>query len=113
MTDWKIIYYHNKKGEKVVREEIKSFGLNNHARIITVIGMLVEYGFNLPGRYIKHIEGKIWEIRIDRFRILYVAFRNHYFLLLRAFVKKTDKTPRKEIRIALNRMNDYVTRTGE
>jgi hypothetical protein len=57
MTFWKVIYYQNKKGERIVREEIKSFGLVNHARIITLIGMLEEYGLNLSGRHVKHIEG--------------------------------------------------------
>jgi phage-related protein len=113
MSDWTIIYYHNRKGEKVVRQEIESFDLVNQARIVTLIGILAKYGFNLCSHHIKHIKGKIWEIRIDRCRILYVAFRNHCFLLLRAFIKKTNKTPTSEIKIALNRLNDYITRTGE
>ncbi len=113
MSDWTIVYYHNKRGGKVVREEIKSFGLNNHAKIITIIDMLADYGFNLPSRYIKHIEGKIWEIRIDRFRVLYFAFRNRHFVMLRAFIKKTGKTPIKEIGIAHNRLHDYVERSQE
>jgi phage-related protein len=35
---------------------------------------------------------------------------NQQFLLLRAFIKKTVKTPAKEIKIALNRLNDFNTR---
>ena len=75
--------------------------------------MLADYGFNLSSRYVKHIEGKIWELRVDRFRVFYFAYRNHRFVLLRAFIKKTSKTPEKEIKIAYNRLQDYLERSQE
>jgi len=113
MSTWTVIYYHNRKGERLVFQEIADFGLSNQAKITIVIGMLADYGFQMPGRYVKHIQNKLWELRIDRFRVLYVAYTNHQFVLLRAFLKKTTKTPRSEVNIALKRLEDYNERTQE
>ncbi len=110
MSDWKVIYYQNIRGERVVRQEIENFGLKNQARIITLIGILAEYGLNLSGHYIKHVGGDLWELRIDRYRIIYTTVSHRRFLMLRAFIKKTERTPNKEIRIAVNRLHVYLER---
>ena len=51
--------------------------------------------------YIKHIEGRIWEMRLrgrDRIaRALYLTARGRRVIILRVFVKKTQKTPRRAI----------------
>jgi phage-related protein len=39
-------------------------------------------------------------------RALYVTTTGEQVVVVRAFVKKTQKTPAKEIRIALDRAND-------
>ena len=113
MSEWKIVYYNNNRGEKVVMEEILSFGLKNSAEIFHTIDLLNRYGVALTGRHIKHIEDKLWELRIDRYRVLYFAFRNKTFVMLRCFIKKTNKTPRKEINLAMHRLDDYIFRTGD
>ena len=59
---------------------------------------------------VEHIEGKIWQLRVRNYRILYFAFHNKQFVLLRAFMKKTNKTPRREIEIAKSRLNEYTSR---
>ena len=61
--------------------------------------------------YSKHIKGKIRELRVDfsrnKHRIFYVAVIEKKIILLRAFLKKTTKTPRQEIIGALNNFEDY------
>lgn len=112
-NQWIVVYYHNRRGERVVRDEIEAFGLDNAAKIASVINLLERFGLNLRGRFVKHVEGKIWELRVDSYRVLYFAFQQHRFVILRAFMKKTDKTPGKEIRIAWNRLQDYIIRFKE
>jgi phage-related protein len=62
--------------------------------------------------YVKHVEGKIWEMRmIGRdgiARSLYVTAVNRRLLALRTFIKKTQKTPRHEIEIALKRAKEVI-----
>jgi phage-related protein len=43
-------------------------------------------------------------------RILYFTHAGRKFILLHGFAKKTNKTPRREIEIAEERMKDYLSR---
>ena len=60
--------------------------------------------------YIKHIEGRIWEMRLrgrDRIaRALYLTASGRRVIVLRVFVKKTPKTPRREIELARRRAQE-------
>ena len=62
--------------------------------------------------YVRHLTGKLWELRISSgrldYRLLYFAHTGRRFVLLHAFSKKTQKTPRREIEIALRRMAELL-----
>jgi phage-related protein len=107
---WSVVYYEADNGEAVVENEMRAFGEKVFARMLRTIDLLEEFGIELDGDYVEHIEGKIWQLRVGKYRVLYFAFRNKQFVLLRVFVKKTKKTPRQEIRIAKNRLNEYTGR---
>jgi phage-related protein len=59
---------------------------------------------------VKHLEGKLWEMRLTGrdgiARALYVAAIGKRVVVVRAFVKKTQKTPRTEIDLALQRAQE-------
>ena len=54
--------------------------------------------------YIKHIEDRLWEMRLRGrdgiARALYVTASGRRVVILRVFVKKTQKTPWREIELA-------------
>lgn len=56
------------------------------------------------------VEGKLWEMRAKGrdgiARSLYVAASGQGVVILRTFVKKTQKTPRSEIEAALERLKE-------
>ena len=58
----------------------------------------------------KYIRGPIWEIRLKGkaglARALYITAREQGVVILRAFVKKTEKTPAGEIELALHRAKE-------
>ncbi len=112
-SKWTVIYYETIEGVEVVENEMKSFGTKVFARILHTVNMLEEFGLELAGDYIKHVRGKIWELRVSKYRVLYFAFTGKRFILLRVFMKTTDKTPRGEIKIAGERMEDYIGRFEE
>ena len=62
----------------------------------------------------KKLKGSpLWEIRIrgkDNIRILYAVYTQKSILILHGFVKKTQKTPQKEMDIALERYRDWKRR---
>ena len=46
-------------------------------------------------------------------RIFFFYFKDNKFILLHYFIKKTNKTPKKEIEEARNRMNDFIARSDK
>jgi phage-related protein len=60
--------------------------------------------------YVKHISGKLWEMRLKGrdgiARSIYVAASGQRIVVLRTFVKKSQKTPPREIALALLRMKE-------
>lgn len=57
--------------------------------------------------HVQHIEGCLWEMRLKGrngiARALYVMAAVQRVVIVRAFVKKTEKAPRREIELALAR----------
>jgi phage-related protein len=60
--------------------------------------------------HVRHIRGQLWEIRLKGkagiARPLYVTARAQRVVILRAFIKKTEKTPTGEIDLALQRAKE-------
>lgn len=75
------------------------------------IDLLSEYGLKLGEPYIKKIEEDIWELRAMRDRILFASWYNNKFILLNFFMKKTNKTPKREIDKAKRLFKDYKKRS--
>ncbi|HEU0216668.1 MAG TPA: type II toxin-antitoxin system RelE/ParE family toxin [Stellaceae bacterium] len=62
--------------------------------------------------YIKHLEGRLWEMRLRGrdgiARSIYATASGQRVVILRTFVKKTQKTPRREIELALRRAKEIT-----
>jgi phage-related protein len=54
----------------------------------------------------------LWELWVKHssniFRIFFFTIKNDKFVLLHGFRKKTNKTPKKELNIAIKRMLNYI-----
>jgi len=89
-----------------------SLDAKTRAKIARNIYLLEQYGLHLGGRYIKNIDGKLFELRIKDFkgiyRILYFAHTGKQFVLLHGFIKKSQKTPREDIELAQKRMMEVI-----
>lgn len=110
--------YETKNGKSEIKEYIKKLQENNNKsdkikinKIIAYIRMLKEQGLSLGTPYIKHIDNEIWELRPLRNRILFAYHVENKFVLLSVFMKKTQKTPRKEIQKAKRYLEDYKMRS--
>jgi phage-related protein len=60
--------------------------------------------------YAKHLSGKLWELRLTGrdgiARSIYVTASGQRVIVLRTFIEKTQKTPPREMNIALARMKE-------
>lgn len=80
------------------------------AKISSDIFMLRQYGPFLRQPFSKKIVKDLFELRIKgkgSTRIFYTFFMNKIYLL-HAFKKKSQKTPKKEIKIALDRKRSLI-----
>jgi len=87
---------------------IDSLYANEFAKVIRAIELLEEFENNLGMPHSKYLENGILELRIRgkrEIRILYCFHKNSAFLL-HAFIKKTQKTPEKELITARAIMNN-------
>jgi phage-related protein len=90
---------------------IKSLEKPTISKYIKLTDLLERFGSQLPMPYSKKISSRLFELRIrgqQEVRIFY-AFRQDQALLLHGFVKKTQKTPQREIKMALNKLKSLTT----
>ena len=79
--------------------------LNRFAKLIVAHGLGA-----MREPFAKHLEGKLWELRLKGrtgiARSLYVTVTGQRVVVVRTYVKKTQKTPRREIDLALARAKE-------
>jgi phage-related protein len=114
---YKIYFYRAKDGSRPVADYIVALKHKSDKdsriklnKIQDYINALGEYGLQLRESYIKHLDGEIWELRPLRNRILFVAWHDNSFVLLHQFMKKTQKTPAREIEKAKWELADLIER---
>lgn len=113
-----VIFYKDKKGRRPVRdymEELrKGRGKDCRIRLEKVndyIQALSVYGAEqLPAKYAKHLNGEIWELRPIRDRVLFAGITGGRYVLLHQFMKRTQKTPSREIEKARRELADFRER---
>lgn len=94
-----------------VDNELEVLPTEMRARFVWISRLIETHGLpNVREPYIKHVEGGLWEIRIKGkdgiSRALYVAVKPERVIVVRVFIKKTQKTPRSEIKLALKRAQE-------
>lgn len=116
---YEIIFYEDKKGNSPVRDYTNELALKKDKisaakskKINYCFEKLAENGTRSGEKFVKHIEGEIWELRPIPDRILFAAWIENSFVLLHQFRKDTQKTPRSEIEKAKRELKDYRERNG-
>lgn len=112
-----IYFYRDRSGKEPVLEYLRELmskkGKDSRIKankIQDYIEILSQYGTQAGEPYMKHLDGEIWELRPLRDRILFVAWHNNSFVLLHTFMKKTQKTPAREIERAKKELEDLIER---
>lgn len=113
-----IIFYRDQNGRCPVLDYLKeleaSKSKDNRVKLTKIgdyIELLGRYGTEgLTENYVKHLDGDIWELRPLRDRILFICAVGGRYVLLHQFVKKTQKTPKREIENAKREQADFLAR---
>lgn len=91
--------------------EVDALPVDIRARFARVKELIESHGLVRVGEpHVKHLEAKLWEVRMKGkdgiARSLYVTAKGKRVIVLRSFIKKTQKTPRREIKLALDRAKE-------
>lgn len=111
---YKVELYKDENGKEPVAKFLKSLPAKHKAKALKIIELLAEFGRDIKQPYALHFEDELWELRIkqatDISRIFYFAEVDNSFVLLHGFIKKTQKTPKKEINKAKKNLVDHKRR---
>ena len=119
--EWNVIYYEKENGDAPVADFIAALPPKHRAKALWEVRLLAEQGKSLREPYAKSIQGEkykgLFELRVqqgtDISRVFYCLPVGDTIVLLHGFVKKTFKTPPRELQTALRYMNDYLRRCDE
>jgi phage-related protein len=94
-----------------VDAEIAALPADMQARYLRFVDAIEQAGFNgLPREAVKHLEDKLWELRITGrdgiSRAIYVTASGRRVVVVRVFIKKTQRTPERELKIARQRAKE-------
>jgi phage-related protein len=96
---------------ETVDAELAELPADMRARLVRISELIASVGLpNVGEPHVRHIRGQLWEVRLKGkagiARALYVTAKEQRVVILRAFVKKTEKTPTSEIDLALQRAKE-------
>lgn len=91
--------------------EIRALPADLRARFLHVAEMLESLGPDKVGApHVRPLRDKLWEMRLKGrdgiARAIYFAAKGRRLVVVRAFVKKSQKTPQRDIDLALRRMKE-------
>lgn len=95
----------------MVDAELEALPAEMRARFYYISRLIEEFGLErVTGPHVKHLHGPLWEMRMTGkdgiSRALYVTAVGRRVVVVRAFIKKTQKTPGDEIALALKRAKE-------
>lgn len=96
---------------ETVDAELNALPADMRARLARIAELIEAVGLpSVKEPHVRHIRGPLWEIRLKGkagiARALYITAKEQRVIVLRAFAKKTEKTPAVEIELALQRAKE-------
>ncbi len=105
---WRITFYNEK-----VEAQTLGFPAGILANFLHISEMIEELGPNLGKPYVGSLKVGLFEIRSKGKegigRTLYCTAKGQEIIILHSFIKKTQKTPKKDLALARKRMKEVST----
>jgi len=103
--NWSIEYYSPK-----LEKDVLNLPTGLLARYLHLTDLMFEFGSNLGMPHTKAIESGLFELRVKGregiARVFYCTKIGKRIVMLHVFVKKTQKTPKKDLKLAMQRMKE-------
>lgn len=111
---YEMIYYKTENGKEPIKEFLDSLDTKIKAKTFRELSLLQNNGRQLREPHSKYIKDGLFELRIkfssDISRIFYFFYVDNKIILTNGFIKKTQKTPPREIEKAIKYKNEFEGR---
>lgn len=117
MKEYCVEFYQAEGGKQPAKEFISELDHHTRAKIMAMIVMLQKNGPEMREPYSKHLDDGLFELRASAgslsIRMIFFYGDDGKIILTNGFLKKTRKTPLKELRRAKEYKADYYSRKGD
>ncbi len=107
LMKWSIEYY-----SQDIEDEILDLPAGLLARYFRLTDLMLEFGSNLGMPHTRAMGDGLFELRVKSkegiARVFFCTMIGKRIIMLHVFIKKSQKTPRKELKIAFARMNEVL-----
>jgi phage-related protein len=116
LPDWTIVFYLEDSGANPVDRFLSQLDARTQAKFVWAIEQLRVRNITAREPLVKHLAGKLYELRVESqtniYRLLYFFAPGRRIVFLHGFQKKTQKTPGRELTLAVQRMDRFSEREG-
>lgn len=102
---WRILYYNRN-----LEQEILNLPDGLLARYFHLTDLMIEFGSNLGLPHTKAIDKGLFELRIKSkegiARVFFCTKIGKKIIILHSYIKKSQKIPKRELKLAISRMNE-------
>jgi phage-related protein len=107
-VNWSVLFV-----STAAQAELEALPADMRAKFERIVNLISDHGLDkVREPYVKHLEDKLWEMRLigrdGIARSIYVTASGRRVVILRTFVKKTEKTPRRELALARERAKEIL-----
>ena len=103
--EWEILYYNES-----VQQDLLNLPAGIQARYIHLTDRMLLYGPSLGMPHTKAIDNGLFELRLKSKegigRVFYGTLVGNKIVMLHTFIKKTQKIPARELKVALQRLKE-------
>jgi phage-related protein len=97
--------------DRRVERELDELAADVRQRFLRIAELIERHGpAGVHEPYVKHLDGKLWEMRMKGkdgiARAIYITAQGERVVVLHAFVKKTQTTPKRALEIARERAKE-------
>jgi phage-related protein len=107
-VSWSVLFVN-----EAAQAELAALPTDMRAKFERIVMLIREHGLEkVREPYVKHLEDKLWEMRLigrdGIARAIYITASGRRIVVLRTFVKKTEKTPKRELDLARERAKEVI-----
>lgn len=117
MEKFTVEYYKKQDGSCPTEEFMNSLDRKMRAKLLRLQFLLEQDGNKLTEPYSKHLEDGIFELRAQQgnniARTLYFFLVGQRIVITNGFIKKTQKTSKKELELAKKYRAEYMEKEGK